>query len=273
MPVFSVDSERCHADGICALLCPANVIKGPVGHVPVMRPEKAQDCIACGHCMAFCPHGAARVDVLPQEELLPLDRTRLPDAESVELLCRARRSIRHFRKEALPRELLERILAAARHSPSARNRQPVRWLVVYERESLAAIGTLMAEWMEATPSGQERPLPQSFARQLAGAWRNGMDPFFRGAPHLLLAVTPREWEWGSIDAAISLTYVEIAALPHEVGACWAGYVTIAAQHCEALRRFLGLAEEEVVSGGQMLGRIGLHPAYSAPRKAFPVQWL
>ena len=269
MPVFSVVEDLCRADGICSKVCPVNVIKGPVGHVPVMRPDSERNCIACGHCMAFCPHGAARVDALPLEEMLPLDKKALPDAEVLEMLFRTRRSIRQFKKDPVSRGLLERILLAARHAPSAKNERPVRWIMVYEREKMKAMGNSMAEWMEAL-SG-ENTFPQ--AREHARAWRQGLDPFFRGAPHLLLAVTPKSWAWGGIDAAISLTYVELAAMAHSVGACWAGYVTIAAHGHGALRQLLGVAEDESVSGGQMLGYIGLHPTASAPRAPFPLQWL
>lgn len=273
MPVFSVVEDRCRADGICAKVCPTNVIKGPVGQVPVMRPDAEQNCIACGHCMAFCPHGAARVDVLPLEEMLPLNEGTLPDADSLEMLFRTRRSIRQFKKEPVNKEVLERILLAARHAPSAKNERPVRWIMAYEREKLKAIGNSMAEWMEALSKGKgaEDAFPQ--AREHARAWRQGLDPFFRGAPHLLLAVTPKSWDWGSVDAAISLTYVELAAMPHNVGACWAGYVTIAAYGHEPLRRLLGVTEKENVSGGQMLGYIGPLPTASAPRAPFPLQWL
>ncbi len=273
MPIFSVVSELCRADGICARVCPANVIKGHAGQEPVMRPEAAESCIACGHCMAFCPFGAARVDVLSLEEMLPLDTGRLPDAESVEMLCRSRRSIRQFKKEPVAKELLERILTTARHAPSAKNRRPVRWLAVYEREKLKTVGDCMADWLEGTAAdaGAAARFPE--AEGLARSWRRGLDPFFRGAPHLVLAVTPKDWGWGAVDAAISLTYVEIAALPHKVGACWAGYVTAAARAYEPLRKLLGLAEGEEVAGGQMLGHIGLYPTAAAPRSPFPLQWL
>ena len=273
MPVFSVVSELCRADGICARVCPAHVIKGPVGQQPFMRHGMAKDCIACGHCIAFCPHGAARVDVLPLEEMLPLDKKRMPDAETVEMLCLSRRSIRQFKQEPVAKELLERILATARHAPSAKNRRPVRWIVAYEREKLKAIGDSMADWLAAVAADKNAAAGFAEAERLARAWRRGIDPFFRGAPHLVLAITPKDWAWGGIDAAISLTYVEIAALPHKVGACWAGYVTTAAQRHEPLRRLLGLAENEVVSGGQMLGHIGLRPTSAAPRTPFPLRWL
>lgn len=273
MPFFSVVPELCRQDGICASVCPAHVIKGPKGRTPIMRPGAEEDCLACGHCMAFCPHGAARVDVLPLEDLQPIDRKALPDGPTVERLFQARRSIRHFKKEPVPREMLEQVLAATRHAPSAKNARPVRWLMVYERETLRAVGNSVAEWLDAMVADSARPPAIREAKALSRAWRAGLDPLFRGAPHLVLAVTPKNRPWAGADAAIALTYLELAALPYNIGACWAGYVSTAARLHTPLQRLLGLAEEEIVSGGQMLGFTALRPTASAPRAPLPVQWL
>lgn len=272
MPVFSVIEDLCRQDGICASICPAHVIKGPKGKTPFMRPDKQNACIACGQCMAFCPHGAARVDVLPLEDLHKIERKSLPDATTVEALCRARRSIRHFKKEPVPKDLLAEVLAATRHAPSAKNSRPVRWITVYEAGAMRAVGDLVADWLKNCIERPQGPLfPE--AKALLRAWRSGLDPLFRGAPHLVLAVTPADMAWAQSDAAIALTYLELAALPRNIGACWAGYVSTAAQRHKPLQDYLGLGPDEKVQGGQMLGFIALRPTASAPRQALPVAWL
>ncbi|MDL2316181.1 nitroreductase family protein [Desulfovibrio sp. OttesenSCG-928-A18] len=273
MPRFSVVPELCRQDGICASVCPAHVIKGPKGMTPVMKPGREDSCIACGQCMAFCPHGAARVDVLPLEDMQPIDRKTLPDASSLDQLFRSRRSTRHYKNEPVPKELLEQLLAATRHAPSAKNRRALRWVLVYEPDMMRAIGDAVCDWLgEMLADAAKAPLLGE-AKALVRAWRSGLDPFFRGAPHLALAVTPKGAHWAEADAAIALTYLELAALPHKVGCCWAGYVSTAARMHQPLQSLLGLTENELVSGGQMLGFIALRPTSSAPRRPFPVHWL
>ncbi len=270
MPIFSCDKELCRQDGICALVCPVYVIDGAEGAHPQMRPGMENDCIACGHCIAFCPHGAAKVDVLP-EVPLPIDRSLLPAPEALEALCRARRSIRRFKREPVERPLLERILRTADYAPTASNRRPVRWILLSEPKLLQAVGEKIAEWLgiwaASDPNADSRPAT------LLQAWKSGLDPFLRGAPHLLVAVTPANWVWGVSDAAIALTYVELAALPLGVGACWAGFVTAAARNHAPLRELLGVGETEAVAGGQMLGRMALRPASVPPRPPLDVRWL
>lgn len=273
MPFFSVDPDLCRRDGICASVCPAHVIKGPKGTLPVMRPDRDNMCIACGHCMAFCPHGAARVDVLPLEDMQPVDRKRLPDVEAVEMLCKTRRSIRRFKPEPIPKEVLERILDVTRHAPSAKNRRPVRWVTVYEQETLRAVGNSVSEWLEMRLTDPETAKFMPEAKGLVRAWRNGLDPLFRGAPHMVMAVTPTSWKWGVQDASVALTYLEIAAFPHNVGSCWAGYVSSAAQHHKPLQEMLGIGPDEQVQGGQLLGYVALRPTASAPRTPLSIDWL
>lgn len=272
MPRFSVIPDLCRQDGICASVCPVHVIKGPKGHTPYMRPGGENSCIACGHCMAFCPHGAVRLDALPVDDMRPIVRASLPDAEQTEMLLASRRSIRHFKKNPVPRDLLTRVLACDRYAPSAKNARQVRWLVVYEPESVQAVGDATATWLEDMVGDSSKAPLIAEAGRLAKAWRMGIDPLFRGAPHLVLAVTPAGNPWAAADAAIALTYLELAGLPHSIGACWAGYVSTAIRMHKPLRDMLGLAENETVSGGQMLGFIALRPTASAPRCPLPVEW-
>ena len=50
--------------------------------------------------------------------------------ESIYEVIEGRRSIRRFRKLAIERELVQKILSAANWAPSAHNRQPWRWIVL-----------------------------------------------------------------------------------------------------------------------------------------------
>lgn len=272
MPYFSVITDLCHQDGICAQVCPTHVIKWVDGQTPVMRHDSENSCIACGHCMAFCPHGAARIDVLPVEDMRHIVRKSLPDAQGVETLMAARRSIRRFKETPIPRDLLVRVLSTDRYAPSAKNARQGRWLVLYEPESMRAVGDLTADWLDILAADPATAHIIAEAKPLAKSWRMGNDPLFRGAPHLVFAVIPVNSHWANIDAAIALTYLELACVPHSIGACWAGYVSTAVRMHKPLRDFLGLAENETVGGGQMLGFSAIRPTASAPRHALPVEW-
>ncbi len=58
-----------------------------------------------------------------------------------------RRSISRFKEDRIPRELLEKLLAVSVLSPSAKNRQPWRF-VVLEGQARLTLSRLMAQGAE-----------------------------------------------------------------------------------------------------------------------------
>jgi F420 biosynthesis protein FbiB-like protein len=62
---------------------------------------------------------------------------------------RARRSIRHYLDKAVPRELVEQVLDAARWAPSAHNRQPWRFAVIQSAELKQTLASAMGQKLRA----------------------------------------------------------------------------------------------------------------------------
>ena len=79
---------------------------------------------------------------------------------SVYELVQSRRSIRRFRREPVPRELLLRCIDAARLAPSAANLQPLRFALANDEETTLRIfeqtkwAGYLPDW---NPTAQERP--------------------------------------------------------------------------------------------------------------------
>ncbi len=80
----------------------------------------------------------------------------------------------------------------------------------------------------------------------------GEDALLRDAPHVVVAVVPKDHMWPE-DASIALTYFELAAHALGVGACWGGFLTAAIRNFEGLRDYLGIGCDEHVCGAQMFG--------------------
>jgi nitroreductase len=89
----------------------------------------------------------------------------------------ARRSVRRFREDAPPREVLARLVEAAVTAPSASNKQPWRFLVVTDRARI----TLLAEAVRAAVERIASHVP-------AEAFRSYGDYFtrFEAAPALIV---------------------------------------------------------------------------------------
>ena len=274
MNSFIVDTELCRKDGICAKVCPIQIIDGNVGEYPSMSSHKVRVCIGCGQCMAFCPANACSAPGLSSQDSRPLRRELIPPAEQVEELVFSRRSVRNFKNKPVPRELLHRILDGARFAPTAKNTQELRWIVLETREQTEKLAALVIDWMRVLPEIAPATARDVHAESLVRAWEAGYDVITRTAPHLALIIAPKG-HWGPSDASIAAAYLELLAHGHNVGCCWGGYVCFAMGHPSAhvLRAFAGVKDDEQVYAAQMMGFPLLAPHFRPPRKALDVTWL
>lgn len=86
-------------------------------------------------------------------------------------LMRSRRSIRRYRPEAIPRDLIDRLLEAATWSPSAHNRQPWRFAVITSGKVKHRLAFAMGQQLRNDrlrdndpPEAIERDVQRSYAR-------------------------------------------------------------------------------------------------------------
>ncbi|MBN2282770.1 MAG: nitroreductase family protein [Deltaproteobacteria bacterium] len=160
IPRFEFDEEKCKNCKACYEACPTSCIQWddekkipyPTG---LVKMELA--CLACNNCEAVCPTGAIKTRgeyrVLKGRYRTPDDRSpemsfpmpfgekdaerKFEDIEKelteTERVIYRRRSIRLFRDKPVPRELLERIIEAARWAPSGGNCQPWKFSVMTDK--------------------------------------------------------------------------------------------------------------------------------------------
>jgi nitroreductase len=243
------------------------------GETPVARKGREESCIACGHCMSVCPAEALEVGRLSARDFVPVRRELRITPEQAGQFLRTRRSVRAYADKPVPREELLAVLDASRWAPSGHHSQPVRWTLLATREAVLTAASLTADWMRGLVESGD---PGAAALHLDGvvrAFANGKDLICRGAPALAMALaplpggpapTPRE------DAVIAVAHAELAAHGRGLGACWAGYVTFAAQHSAPLRAYLEVPEGHAVYGGLMLGRPAFRYSAIPPRKELSV---
>jgi nitroreductase/ferredoxin len=264
MTLFVVDHELCLRDGICVAECPRYLIETLTPDSFPTPIDGAEDlCIDCGHCVVVCPTGALLHRAMSPADCPEVRPELVPGPEQVEHLFRSRRSVRTFEPRPVPRELLERLLEVGRYAPTGSNRQTVEWLVVYDEQEVRRFARLVEDSMHSpsTSAGE--------ARTLAIAKSRGLDRICRGAPHVIVAHTPRGHE---ANGVIALSFLEVAAHSLGLGACWGGFFTGALNNWPPLREALGFPDDRVAAGSMLVG----FPTYSYGRiplrKAARVTW-
>ena len=270
MTAIIIDEVLCIGCGICGEVCPLRVIAADGGTGPKIVPDREAFCIGCGHCEAFCPESALVLDIGGREAPVTGGTVLVP--EDIGQYMKNRRSVRHYKKDQVPRETIRAILDIARYAPSGSNSQPVEWLVVHDPVKVRAIAGLTIDWMRNEASKPAPVMPAAFLQGLIASWDRGNDPICRGAPHLLVAHVPEGAGSGPVDAIIALTYADLAAPAFGVGTCWAGFVSMAVPAWKPLQEALALPGGRVFSYALMCGYPRFVPHRIPPRKPLRMSW-
>ena len=142
-------------------------------------------------------------------------------------LAETRRSVRAYKSDAVPEELLQTVLEAGRLAPSACNKQPWRFIVVRNEAGRRALGAAYArEW------------------------------FWKAPVVIAVCILPKEaWtrsydgrNYAMVDGALALDHMTLAAAELGLGTCW-----IAAFDPAAAREILGLPDGVEIVGMTPLG--------------------
>lgn len=114
-------------------------------------------------------------------------------------LCRERRSVRNYRPDVIPDDVLAYVMECVRSAPSAANRQPWKFIGVR---------------LEA----RRKLLHRCYGRE-----------WFQTAPYYFIVCRDKEQEWvrkldekphGDIDVSIATEHLCLAAAEQGLGTCW-----------------------------------------------------
>jgi nitroreductase len=230
-------------------------------HLPKFIEGAENKCISCGHCVAVCPTAALSLPSMPAEACLPLDKDWRVSPKNLEHFLKGRRSIRLYKEDIVERSIIEKLIDTARYAPSGINRQPVCWAVVYDKEKVKQLSALVIEWMRSLIK-KNSALAEAFrVENIIKMYEKGADPITRGAPHIIIAYALKYDMTASQSCTIALTYLELMAASFGLGACWAGYVSMAINMLEQVRESIGLSKKTSAFGAMMIG----YPKYNYSR--------
>ena len=256
--MIHINQERCSGDGLCVRDCPALCLKLVNDKVEVRR---ASHCLNCGHCVAICPHAAISLNGVNPDSLPAT--TAIPTEETMTALIRGHRSIRQFREQSVPDELLRRALDVVRYAPTGKNVEDVRWLIINDKKALKRIADSVIEFMKG----------QSGLEGVVLSHERGHDPIFRGAPCAVFAYAGQEYHLSAANCTIAISWLDLLMPTMGIGTCWAGYVIAAALHDERVRLAMGLKDGFMPFAGLMLGWPKVRYARIPTRRQPDVTWI
>ena len=258
-----IDEKKCIGCGLCAADCIAQNI------VIEEKARVKQDCFQCGHCVAVCPQGAVSI---PEYDMADVEEY---DADSFTLQPEAvlhsikfRRSIRNYKPEAVPEDVLRTLAEAGRYTATAKNSQSNGF--VFVQNEMAELKDRVWQFIDDIAHKDIREIDKAFLPYLVFNQRRkkdaGDDYLFRNAPVVLYVVSD-----SALDAGLAAQNMEMMGVSLGLGMLYNGYLARVSDANEELKQWLGIGDR-TIRACMLLGYPAVHYARTAPRKTADVIW-
>jgi nitroreductase/NAD-dependent dihydropyrimidine dehydrogenase PreA subunit len=289
MSAIRVDGKACVRCEACVRVCSiAHVFEIHDGVASAVRPEA---CWGCGQCVSVCPVDAIDHDALPLEKCTLIDRNRMPTADQLVLLLRARRSARTFAERPVSRDVVRDLIHVTRWSPSAQNSQDIDWVAIDDRARITELSKATIDQIRRFVAWGRNPISRLVLRVLFGKeiaqmaarssrygdemlerWAKGSDPLFHNAPVVLIGHARRRRPFARDDAIYAAYNLMLAAEHEGLATCQIGIFQAVLEKSRTMRRMLGLPEDRESEVILVLG-YPQHPYRRlVPRRAPELAW-
>ena len=124
-------------------------------------------------------------------------------------IIKARKSIRAYKDKALPKDIVNSILEAAKYAPTARNAQELEYKVITGKSLIEKCNAGIAAAVQAEGIPLKGP---------PGAKPN----FFYSAPLLILVTAPKDNPWALVDAGLAAQNIMLYATSIDLGSVFIG---------------------------------------------------
>lgn len=252
---ISIDNTRCMGCGLCIEVCKSFNLS--LENEKVVSKNSVYGCIGCGHCMAICPQEAIKIRgrCLTPDDILTLPEPQENASyEEVLSLLLQRRSIREFKEVSVAKEIIEKVIEAAKTSPMGLPPSDVNLLVFDSPAKVRQFAEDFCDYLE----GIKWLVSGWFLALMRPFWGKTNDELFRGfvRPTIDLYLDNMKkginlvnydapvamYFYGSpyadpADPIVAATYAMIAAESLGLGTCMLGAVHPFIQYGKGAQKF------------------------------------
>lgn len=267
-----VDLETCLGDGICAEICPEDILEVEDQKAATVE-GRADACILCGQCVAVCPTYSLTMPQLSMEDFETLPKKTIEFEQFYDFL-RLRRSVRAFKDQPIERGVIQKILDAAATAPMGFPPHSTEVVVIDQREELDFLLEQLVEDYGKTLKVFSNPIGRMIVRLAAGAENyhslknhilkiarhandvfraNGADNYMRGAPVLMMFHGDRRALSYEENAHLICNYSMLAALSLGLGSTIIGLIPPVVDRSKFLRERYGIPKDNKVCTSLVLG--------------------
>lgn len=281
-----IDVSKCDGCGLCVEVCPTDTLSVVNRKATVT----GEDSLLCDQCAAVCPHGAVRVRGV--EDVVLETIAEGSPADALVQIMRARRSCRLYREEPVAKAVLDDLVKIGITAPSGTNCQLWAFTIVPDRASMVRYAEAIADFFrrlnKMAESATKRLLARLFTDDALGDYyrndyarvkealveweKTGRDRLFHGATAgIVVGMRPGATCPGE-DALLATQNILLAAEALGLGTCLVGFAVQAMKHDPAIKRVIGIPDEERVHAVIAIGRPNVQYPRPAGRKPALVRY-
>ena len=261
MPIIGIDYKKCSNCGICITTCPRRLFDNEEGD-KVNYQDPNLMCIRCGHCVARCPENAVLFEEMG--ESFEFEEINNPEKiiafDEMYKFFQAHRSIRRYKKQKVPSEVLQKVFNAMQWAPTGRNMRSESFAIISDKEQLKELSNAIQETLT-----NDKAWGWLYGERLANLAKEFETPIYFDAPHLIIVSSQLPTIIGIQNIANIITYGRLAAHSIGLGTCWNGWTQLG---IELNPKIMKLAHIRAKAFGAFTVGYPDYPLYRTPPRLF-----
>ncbi|MFX1553821.1 MAG: nitroreductase family protein [Promethearchaeota archaeon] len=237
MPIIGIEYNKCTKCGLCVKECPRRYFEEEEEN-KISFHDPSGSCILCGHCIAICPQDAILYENMGDEPYAFDGIESLSDYipyEKIYNFLRANRSIRHYKNEKVPDDILQKVLRAMECAPTGANLRAEKFAILSEREQLKSLSNAIMEELLKNPATRSQ-----FSESFKIKNKIYEYPMFHDAPHVIFVYSNGRTAFEHYNIGNIITYGRLAAQSLGLGTCYNGWTQIAFELNHKLTKLAGV---------------------------------
>lgn len=263
----SINEDKCIHCRLCLIECPSKT--GVDGDIRSDR--NSIKCDGCLHCYAICPEHAIEIKGLPERN----DRTSsVITYEELLSFLRQRRSVRRYKPNPVPDEIIDQIVRSAKYTPSGGNEQELSITIIENQEIRSRLEAEIIQYYDrivrllkiplvrflmsysADPKVKATAKDKDFfvrIEEIYDRLKNGDRDIFYDAPVIMIFHTDRLLPTAYEDSLLSAYHVMLSAHSHKLGTCFVSLSQQAIAASKKIKKIIQIPPEDFIYAVIILG--------------------
>jgi len=242
MPILGIDYQKCNNCGLCIKLCTTNFFINDKEQDKIIFHDPKKECSWCGQCIAGCP-----VDAILYEDMgesFSFEGIKKPETivkyDTILKSLQANRSIRRYKKERVPIDILKKVFKAMQYAPTSANIRSENFAILSNQEEIKILSDAVQEELLKNPAWKDL-----CEEELMHLGKEYYSPIYYDAPHVIFVSSALIMELEYFNIANIITYGRLAAQSLGLGTCWNGWTQMAIENNPKLKRLAHISGKKV----------------------------